>query len=87
MVECHETDTVLSIPRQVFNTTSECHMSEFERRCNLWGWVLFVVCAAFFIASAWRSHDMLYLVGSVVFLVACLVFLVPFVKKRSDRRQ
>jgi len=60
-------------------------MSEFERRFNLWGWVLFVVCAGFFIASAWRSHDILYLVGSVIFLIACLVFIVPLVSKRSRR--
>ena len=66
---------------------SEYYMNEFERKCNIWGWLLFILCAAFFIASAWRSHDMLYLIGSVVFLVACLVFLAPFVRGRSGRRQ
>jgi len=62
-------------------------MSEFERKCGLWGWLLFVICAGFFIASAWRSHDLLYLAGSVVFLIACLVFLVPYARKSQDRRQ
>jgi len=51
----------------------------------MWGWMLFVLCAGFFIASAWRSHDILYLVGSVMFLVACLVFLLPYLKDRGNR--
>jgi hypothetical protein len=62
-------------------------MNELERKCNILGWLLFVVCAAFFIASAWRSRDMLYLIGSLIFLVACLVFLVPFVKGHFDKHK
>ncbi len=56
-----------------------------ERRFNLWGWLLFVVCAAFFIASAVISGDMLYLIGSIVFLIACLLFLFPMIKTEEDR--
>ena len=50
-----------------------------ERRFHLWGWILFVVCAGFFIASAVESGSTLGVIGSVVFLVACGVFIVPLV--------
>jgi len=56
-----------------------------ERQFNLWGWLLFVVCAAFFIASAVISGDVLYLIGSIVFLIACLVFLFPLIKRETDK--
>ena len=56
-----------------------------EARFHLWGWILFVVCAGFFIASSIESDDMLSLIGSVIFLMACVVFIVPLVKrKRQD---
>lgn len=41
------------------------------------GWLLFIVSALFFIASAWRAGDMLALGGGIFFLVACVAFLVP----------
>lgn len=53
------------------------------RRCQLWGWGLFVVSALFFTASAWASGDPLALLGALFFLVACLVFLLPFWRGRS----
>ncbi len=46
---------------------------------NLWGWLLFLVCAGFFIVSGIVSGDILYLIGSIIFLVACLVFIIPLV--------
>ena len=61
------------------------HDSNGETRFHLWGWLLFVVCAGFFIASSIESDDMLSLIGSVIFLMACVVFIVPLVKrKRQD---
>jgi hypothetical protein len=48
-----------------------------ERRINLWGWILFVVCAGFFIASSARSGDGLALAASIIFLFGCLLFIVP----------
>jgi len=53
-----------------------------ERRFNLWGWLLFVVCAGFFIASSLRSGDKIALAASVIFLFGCLVFIVPLVSRR-----
>jgi len=54
-----------------------------EKQYNLWGWLLFLVCAVFFIASAIVSGDILYLIGSIIFLVACIVFIIPLVVDRG----
>ncbi len=54
-----------------------------ESKFNLWGWLLFIVCAIFFIASATINGDILYLIGSIVFLFACLIFILPLVIKRN----
>ena len=54
-----------------------------ERRFNLWGWLLFVVCAGCFIASSVRSGDTLMLAASVIFLLGCVVFIVPLVSRRK----
>ncbi len=53
-----------------------------ERRFHIWGWVLFMICAGFFIASAVESGSVLGLTGSLIFLVACLLFLAPLVTFR-----
>lgn len=50
-----------------------------ERKFHLWGWILFIVCAAFFIAASIKGDNTLTLIGSVIFLVACVVFLIPLV--------
>ena len=55
-----------------------------EIRYHLWGWVLFLVCALFFIASSLRNGDILMLFASVVFLAACLVFIVPLIRAIRD---
>ena len=61
-------------------------MSKRERRFQLWGWILFIVCAGFFIASAIHNRDALYLIGSIVFLVACVVFISPLVTEGRGRK-
>ena len=61
-------------------------MSKRERRFQLWGWMLFIVCAGFFIVSAIRNHDASYLIGSIVFLVACIVFIIPLVTEGKARK-
>ena len=50
-----------------------------EVKFHLWGWILFLVCAGFFIASSIVSNNVLSLVGSIIFFVACVVFIVPLV--------
>ena len=44
---------------------------------QLWGWVLFVFSALFYIGSSFRAGDFVSLTGGILFLLACLVFLVP----------
>jgi hypothetical protein len=48
-------------------------------RIQIIGWVLFVISAVGFIASSLRSGDRLGLVGGIFFLLACGVFLIPFI--------
>jgi hypothetical protein len=50
-----------------------------EPGIQLFGWILFLVCAGFFIASSIESGSLLSLLGSIVFLVACFVFMYPLV--------
>jgi len=52
-----------------------------ERKFSLWGWILFLVCAGFFIASGLKSGSISGLVGSIIFLAGCVVFLIPLVIK------
>ncbi len=51
---------------------------------NLIGWVLFVVSALGFIMSSLQSGDVPSLVGGIFFLVACLIFLIPFFRREPE---
>ena len=53
------------------------------RDYDLWGWLLFVVSAMFFIASSIRAGDVIGLLGGVFFLLACVAFLVPYKGSRK----
>ncbi|MDX1512410.1 MAG: hypothetical protein R3174_01590 [Gammaproteobacteria bacterium] len=58
-----------------------------DRPGELVSWVLFLCSAIFFVVSALRSGDLPGLVGALLFLIACLVFLVPCARRalrRSD---
>ena len=44
------------------------------------GWILFILCAVFYITSSLKNNDVLTLIGSVIFLVACIVFVIPLVR-------
>ena len=50
---------------------------QHQHSWQLWGWILFIVSALFFIATSLRAGDPLGLLGGLFFLVACFVFLVP----------
>ncbi len=47
--------------------------------CQIVGWILFVICAIFFLASGLKNDDILTIIGSAAFLIACFVFLYPLV--------
>lgn len=53
--------------------------SQKEKSYDLWGWILFVVSALFFIAASIRSGDVVGLLGGVFFLLACVVFLASYI--------
>ena len=50
-----------------------------NHRFQLWGWVIFIFSALFFMAASIRADDPVSLIGGLLFLVACFVFLVPLV--------
>lgn len=53
---------------------------ERERQFQLWGWGLFIASASFFTISSLRSGDIYSVLGSLFFLGACLVSVVPLLK-------
>jgi hypothetical protein len=48
---------------------------------NLLGWMLFIVSAIGFCIASIGSFWSMF--GSIFFLIACLVFLIPFFKKED----
>lgn len=52
-----------------------------DLKYQLWGWILFIVCAFIFIVSSIRMGDVLMLIGSLFFLVACFLFLIPLLRR------
>ena len=54
-----------------------------QHRFQLWGWILFIGSAIFFMITSIRSGDLLGLVGGTLFLVACFVFLAPLLAQRA----
>lgn len=50
-----------------------------HRSTDLWGWILFLLCAVVFVAVGIRDGDALMTLGSALFLAACVLFLVPYV--------
>ncbi len=56
-----------------------------EWRFNFWGWILFTLSAVAFTWGALRSGDTLSLMASLLFLVACFLFLAPVWARRPRR--
>ena len=56
-----------------------------QYRFQLWGWILFIASATFFMATSIRAGDPLGLIGGALFLVACFVFLAPLLALRHRR--
>ncbi len=54
-----------------------------EIKYQLAGWILFIICAIFFVASGLKNHDILTCIGGVIFLIACIVFLIPLVRSNK----
>ncbi|MFP4212056.1 MAG: hypothetical protein ACLFR8_12500 [Alkalispirochaeta sp.] len=45
------------------------------RRVELVGWALFTLCAVLYAVANVRARDWLSLAGSILFLLACLLFI------------
>ncbi|MEX0921619.1 MAG: hypothetical protein WD489_08675 [Rhodovibrionaceae bacterium] len=58
-----------------------------EHRFHLWGWIVFVVCAFFFIATTALAGDVLGVIASLLFLLACVLFLIPLLAKDRARKR
>ncbi len=54
-------------------------------RWSFAGWLLFVASAIFFVVASARSGDIISLIASMLFLVACIAFMVPAWVKRPRR--
>lgn len=66
-----------SVPSEIVSSAREKAL----RRTDFWGWILFLLCAVAFTAAGVRDGDVLVTGGSVLFVVACVLFLVPYVRK------
>ena len=52
-----------------------------DGRQELWGWLLLLLCSLLFLAAAIRDGDLLIAVASLVFLFACVLFLLASPKR------
>jgi hypothetical protein len=55
-----------------------------QHRYQLWGWILFIGSAIFFMAASIRADDPVSLIGGALFLVACFVFLIPLLAELKN---
>ena len=53
---------------------------------QLTGWILFILCSGFFIASSLNNGDPLALIASLIFLAACVIFVIPLIEKLRKAR-
>jgi len=58
-----------------------------ELKAQLWGWILFVICGVLFTYSGVRAQDIVTIAASIIFLLACVVFMIPLVKAIMHRDQ
>lgn len=57
------------------------------RNSEFVGWLMFIASACAFVASSIRSGDPFGLIGSLLFLIACFVFLIPIVRPDDSIRR
>ena len=57
-----------------------------NKRFHLLGWLLFLVCAVFFIAQNLDASDAVGLIGSIVFLLGCFAFIIPLIKHWREEK-
>lgn len=54
---------------------------------QVWGWILFLACAVLFLVAAVENGDWKTALGSALFLISCVLFLVVLVgdNRRESR--
>lgn len=55
-----------------------------DEKYQLFGWILFILCAGFYTISSLESGSISSLLGSITFLIACFVFMIPLLWKGDD---
>lgn len=65
---------------ELMSTNSENRGEEIS---HLWMWFVLGVCL-FFLAASIKSGDTLYLIGSIVFFIACIFFIIPLAIKKNN---
>jgi len=62
-----------------------------ELKFQLWGWIVFMSCSVLFVVSSIRNRDVLSLVASILFLVGCVIFMIPLatsmMRNRTDKKR
>jgi len=54
-----------------------------SHKTQLLGWLLFILSAVGFIVSSARLGDLAGMVGGVLFLAGCLVFVAPLLRRKG----
>ena len=55
-----------------------------ERRYQLAGLIGFIIAGLFFVAVGFRLGDALTIIGSAVWIAACIVWLIPVLRPTED---
>ncbi len=58
-----------------------------KKMLQLFGWGMFMICSVLYIISSARMGDWLFLCGSVIFLLACLIFALPLLFERDNSKR
>ena len=58
---------------------------DVSRRTQILGWTLFTLSALTYIVDSLRSGDVISLVASLLFLLACGVFFAPLLRREAGR--
>jgi len=57
-----------------------------DLQLQLLGWIIFIFCALLFLASSIRNQDDIAVTASLLFLIACFVFMIPLIKALCGKR-
>ncbi len=68
----------LSIQNKASEMTNDNRKQGIKRQ--LLGWILFMACDVLFIVSSIRNRDVYSLVASILFLIGCVLFVVPLAR-------